>query len=128
MGATCIVMDKGAGDRRGAETLLAKGSPMPIAYLPGFDVMAKPTPDGRRPIMSPGGLSGEIVEELGPVRAAGWRGDRSVPLLHAKLLVLGDAIGWESDEFPDWGVHFRFEPKKAWLGSAKLDDALLGAP
>jgi hypothetical protein len=117
MGATCIVMDKGAGDRHAAEVLLAEGRPMPSVYLPGFDEMAKPAPDGRRPIMSPWGLSGEIVEELGPVRAAGWRGDRR-PLLHAKLLVLGDAIGWESDEFPDWGLHFRFEPKKAWLGSA----------
>lgn len=118
MGATCIVMDKGAGDRRAAEVLLAKGSPMPITYLPGFDDMARPTPDGERPVMSPGGLSGEIVEELGPVRAAGWRGDRHHPLLHAKLLVLGDAVGWESDEFPDRGLHFRFEPEKAWLGSA----------
>lgn len=33
-------------------------------------------------------------------------------------MVLGDAIGWDSDEWPDWGVHFRFEPKLAWLGSA----------
>lgn len=44
MGATCIVMDKGAGDRRAAEVLLAKGSPMPISYLPGFDDMARPAP------------------------------------------------------------------------------------
>lgn len=123
MGATCIVMDKGARDRRAAEALLTKGSPMPIAYLPGFDDMAKPAPDGTRPIMLPGGLSGEIVEELGPVRAAGWRGDSRRPLLHAKLLVLGDAIGWESDEYPDWGVHFRFEPRKAWLGSANWTKA-----
>jgi len=117
MDSTCIVMDKGAGDRRGAEALLAEGNPMPIVYLPGFDEMGKPEPDGSRPIMYPGGMSGKTVEELGPVRSAGWRGDKH-PLLHAKLLVLGDAIGWESDEFPDWGVHFRFEPSKAWLGSA----------
>lgn len=118
MDAACIVMDKGAGDRRGAEALLTGGNPMPIVYLPGFDEMAKPAPDGRRPIITPGGMSGETVEELGPVRAAGWRGDRQAPLLHAKLLVLGDAIGWDSDEYPDFGLHFHFEPKKAWLGSA----------
>lgn len=115
---TCIVTHKGASDRRAAEVLQAQGNPIPIVYLPGFDDMAKPEPDGRRPIVVPSGLVGETVEQLGPVRAAGWRGDRRAPLLHAKLLVLGDAVGWDSDEFPDWGVHFRFKPQLAWLGSA----------
>ena len=67
--------------------------------------------------MTPYGMAGEQVEELGPVRAAGWRGDPQARLLHAKLLVLGDVIGYEDDEF-DLGVHFSFKPKKAWLGSA----------
>jgi hypothetical protein len=115
--ATCIVMNKGARDHSGAKALLQAGNPMPTEHLPFYD-MAKPTPDGSRPVMSPYGLFGETVETLGPVRAAGWRGDRLAPLLHAKLLVLGDAIVYEDDEGPDFGVHFSFTPKQAWLGSA----------
>ena len=63
--ATCIVMNKGARDRSGANASLKAGNPMPTQHLPFYD-MARPMADGSHPIMSPYGLHGETVETLGP--------------------------------------------------------------
>jgi phosphatidylserine/phosphatidylglycerophosphate/cardiolipin synthase-like enzyme len=53
------------------------------------------------------------------VRLAGWRGDRQAPLLHAKMLLLADAQG---EHWPD-GDHWKFQPSRAWLGSANWTTA-----
>jgi hypothetical protein len=117
----CIVMTKGAGDLMGARALQASGRPLAAQYLPNFNEVGFVGKDGSPPVIGPYGMEGETVEDLGPVRLAGWRGtrnDRSLPLLHAKLLVLGDAWGYDNDDDPPWGPQFRFAPRRAWLGSA----------
>jgi hypothetical protein len=117
---TCIVMTKNATDLRGAHELQATGTPLPSAYLPGFDSVGFLDHRGQRPVMTPHGLTGPKLEELGPVRLAGWRGDRAVPLLHAKMLVLADAHWWETD----WGEErWDLQVRRAWLGSANWTHA-----
>ncbi|MFD2422395.1 hypothetical protein [Amycolatopsis pigmentata] len=118
LGGCCIVITKGANDLRAAQALHANGHALPTSYLPGFDEVGLVRPDGQRPIIGPNGVAGESLDELGPVRRAGWRGDKSAPLIHAKLLVLGDAWGYDADENGEWGPQFRFRPSRAWLGSA----------
>jgi len=112
------VITKGANDLRAAQALYVNGHALPTLYLPGFDEVGLVRPDGQRPIIGPSGMAGESLDELGPVRRAGWRGDRSAPLIHAKLLVLGNAWGYDNDEDGEWGLQFRFRPRRAWLGSA----------
>lgn len=119
----CIVITKGANDLRAAHALHANGHALPTVYLPGFDEVGLVRPDGQRPIIGPGGMADESLEELGPVRRAGWRGDRSAPLIHAKLLVFDDAWGYDNDEDGEWGPQFRFRPRRAWLGSANWTHA-----
>jgi len=118
LGGCCIVITKGANDLRAAQALYVNGHALPTLYLPGFDEVGLVRPDGQRPIIGPSGMAGESLDELGPVRRAGWRGDRSAPLIHAKLLVLGNAWGYDNDEDGEWGLQFRFRPRRAWLGSA----------
>jgi hypothetical protein len=118
LGGCCIVLTKSANDLRAAQALHTTGRALPTAYLPGFDEVGQARPDGKRPIIGPHGLDGDSLHELGPVRRAGWRGDRTAPLIHAKLLVLGDAWGYDNDEEGPWGPQFSFRPQRAWLGSA----------
>lgn len=54
-----------------------------------------------------------------PLRTLGYRrvGDDYVPLLHAKLMLLGELIWMEDEEF-GLGDITRFESRKLWIGSA----------
>src|SRR6266508_3759637 len=103
LGGCCIVITKGANDLRAARALHANGQALPTVYLPGFDEVGLVGPNGQRPLIGPSGMASGSLDELGPVRRAGWRGDRSAPLIHAKLLVLGDAWGYDNDEEGPWG-------------------------
>lgn len=118
LGGCCIVITKGANNLRAAQALHTRGRALPTAYLPGFEEVGLVGPDGKRPIIGPSGLAGGSLDELGPVRRAGWRGDKSAPLIHAKLLILGDAWGYDNDEEGPWGPQFGFRARRAWLGSA----------
>ena len=119
LGGCFIMIDKGANDVRAVHALQSSGHALPTMYLPGFDEVGATAADGRAPVIGPWGMSGgSPPEELGPVRVAGWRGDRKAPLVHAKLLVLGDAWGYDNDEDGEWGPQNRFRPVRAWLGSA----------
>lgn len=46
-----------------------------------------------------------------------------MPLVHAKLLVLGEAWGFDDDEGPDFGLRTGFKPMRAWFGSANWTTA-----
>ena len=89
---------KDANDLAAARALQANSHALPTAYLPGFDNIGLAWPDGPRPVIGPHGMSGESLDQLGPVRRAGWRGSKKAPLVHAKLLVLADAWGYDTDE------------------------------
>jgi hypothetical protein len=118
MGACCIVMDKGAKDSGAASALHKNGRPIWAEHLPGFDEVGYIEPDGTRPMITPHGMQGRQVEALGPVRRAGYRGGKQLPLLHAKLLVLGESWWFDNDEEGPWGPQYGFRPQRAWHGSA----------
>lgn len=117
-GGCCIVMTKGAGDLAAAEDLIENGHPLPTRHFGAFDEIGVRGPVGEVPTIGPGGLSAPLAE-VGPVRMAGWKrpggGSKGLPLVHAKLLVLGDA--W-ADEKADTGPVHAFTAKRAWLGSS----------
>lgn len=47
-------------------------------------------------------------------------GDRSVPLVHAKVLVVGEIIYSDEGAMGEVGDFLVFRPKRVWLGSANL--------
>lgn len=109
----CIVIDKKAS-QTGAKRLLdeACGLWQPLIGLEEFGV---PNATGEPPWITPevGGMPGE--RRLDPVRVVGWRKQkgRTLPLLHAKLLVLGAAYEAEWD----YGTVQLLRPLRVWVGS-----------
>lgn len=63
--------------------------------------------------------------ELGPVRVLGWRGkDAGKPLLHAKLLVLGELAHNIYGPDDGYGIEVcQFEPQAVWWGSANWTES-----
>jgi len=71
-------------------------------------------------------LEHEYAYELGPVRVYGWTKQPKVtnPLLHTKLLVLGELQQWTL--YPDGAPEFEdthFVPQQVWCGSANWSKA-----
>jgi hypothetical protein len=97
MDGCCVVLTKNT-DLRSARVLQQTGKPILSGYLRWFDEVGLLNEDGTPPTIGPYGMTPATIVELGPVRLAGYRGSKNLPLLHAKLLVLGDAIGYENDE------------------------------
>jgi hypothetical protein len=81
---------------------------MPVGH---FGAALAPSEDDPRDI---GPLSDLPCHEVGPGRMAGHRG-RNMPLVHAKILVLGQLTQVPLDEDHSWR---RFEPQKVWVGPA----------
>lgn len=117
--ACCVVTNKG-GTREG---LLDAANPFPNV-LPSLR-MTMPADNGEVPLLGP--ASPEPVHDLGPVRVVGWQEDRkrTRPILHAKVLVLGDLLF--TDEGPNGEVvdHVEFAPRSVWWGSANWTDGAL---
>ncbi|MGF1617585.1 MAG: hypothetical protein ACFCU2_07225 [Acidimicrobiia bacterium] len=77
-----------------------------------------PAVDGRATVLGP--YSQMPEHELGPIRVLGWQGkERKKPLLHAKLLVLGELafVTYSPDDAPEF-EKWEFTPQSVWLGSA----------
>lgn len=115
LGACCIVLDKGA---RLPTRLVTHDRPFPSSVLPRLE-MTMPAVDGNATVLGP--YSPIPEHALGPVRVLGWRQDkdRIKPLLHAKMLVLGD-LGFSTyspDGAPDF-EKLEFTPQSVWWGSA----------
>lgn len=80
-----------------------------------------PKVDGSARVVGPFAPVGESAE-IGAVRELGFRkhGDRLVPIVHAKMLLLG-WMGW-TDEHPSGYVadDFFYVPERLWIGSANF--------
>lgn len=80
-----------------------------------------PKADGCARVVGPYGMTGEGVE-IGAVRELGFRkvGNRLVPIVHAKMLLLG-RMGW-TEEHPSGHVMdvLFFVPERLWIGSANF--------
>ena len=114
LAACCIVLDKGA---RLPTRLVTHDRPFPSSVLPRL-AMTMPAVDGAATVLGPYGPMPD--HEVGPVRVLGWQGKgMKKPLLHAKILVLGD-VGhntYEADGVGEW-EEWEFTPHSVWWGSA----------
>ncbi len=110
----CIVISK-AASRKAASALAAADNGLPN-FSSGLRDLA-PMED-RQPVVvvGPGGRMPE--HDLGPLRIAGWtpRRGRAAPLMHAKLLVLGE-LRWAEDVIGGGEDLFFFSRSVSW-GSA----------
>ena len=121
----CVVISKSGRDMAGARRMQELCAPLPTHGIPGLRELGLRDERGEAPVIGPSGPNRDLVEAVGPVRVAGYSGAGAkgvagggrAPLLHAKMLVLGEIQGFDDDEY-DWGVHLRFEARRAWLGSA----------
>jgi hypothetical protein len=119
-GNSCIVINK--PERVGAEPTEVKrlhdqGNGFPAKVLPEFQWLA-PSEDGEPAIVGPSSYD-PAARGFKSVRVAGVsKQDRStVPLVHAKMLLLGATVESEG-EFGEQII--RWESHQAWLGSANF--------
>jgi hypothetical protein len=112
-GSCCIAVDKGAKVNK---HLLDHGRPFPNSALRGLEWTM---PAGQETLLGPSAPMPE--HDLGPIRVVGWqqRGDGWKPLLHAKLLVLGQLewVTYSPDDAPEF-ESWEFTPQSVWLGSS----------
>lgn len=118
-----IVITKQPRDRRQQERVdklkpvLDRCRGFPGHALPDLSFLAPRGEDGERPVVGP--YSPAPRPWLPSLRTIGYRkaGDRLVPLLHTKMVVLGELWWHDEDEFGTADVT-GFRPKKLWLASA----------
>ncbi len=116
MTAVCVVLDKGAALL--PARLVNSELGFPNAALPRLHDMT-PAANGEALLVGPYTSSEATEHDIEPVRVVGWRGAGRKPLLHAKLLVLGeiDVVSYGPDDGP--GLEgLRFLPQSVWWGSA----------
>ena len=117
-GASCIVINKPGQVRveSGEVTRLHDEGPgFPAEALPDFMWLA-PRGEGGQPVLGP--FDDSPRAPFRSVRVAGIsRQDGTVPLVHAKLLLLGEITESEG-EFGEPVVYFT--PSRLWAGSANL--------
>ena len=117
LGACCIVIDKGTL-RPPAIRLLDSHLGFPNVALPQLENVT-PAVNGEPMIVGPGTPREAMEHELEPVRVLGVRDrDSRKPLLHAKLLVLGEIrwITYSPASAPEF-EELRFVPQSVWWGS-----------
>jgi hypothetical protein len=117
--ASCIVINK--PERLGAEPrqvrrLHDEGPGFPAEAIPKFHWLA-PREDGKPAVIGP--CDDPTPRGFESVRVAGVSRQQrtAVPLVHAKLLLLGEC-GESENDFGESVIYF--EPQKTWLGSANL--------
>ncbi|MFJ8273761.1 hypothetical protein ACIQ8G_26365 [Streptomyces sp. NPDC094154] len=121
--SACVVVSKQPRGPRSREKLRKVADAVKGAA--GFPARASPNleglrlhEDGAAPVLGPGSASPDI--QLPALRSLGYRkaGDHLVPILHTKMLLLGEL--WWHDEDGLGGVAdvIGFRPNRLWLGSA----------
>jgi hypothetical protein len=113
--ACCVVLNKGARFPP-PPRLVNSANGLPNTAIPNLELMT-PAVDGNAPVLGPYGPMPE--HDIGPVRLLGHDREDRKPLLHAKLLVLGEIaeIAYGPGEGPFvWESHF--VPQAVWWGSA----------
>jgi hypothetical protein len=119
-GSSCIVINKpdlGTGQHAQVRRLYDEGHGFPAEALPAFHSLA-PSQGGKPAVLGPYSEN-PARQGFKSVRVAGISKSQpsAVPLVHAKLLLLGEAREGEGD-FGEQVLYFA--PRKAWLGSANF--------
>lgn len=98
--------------------LLEHDSGFPTEALPELEDLMLREDDGKPPLVDPSTPNPRL--HLPAIRTIGYRrtSDHLVPILHTKMLLLGEL--WWHDEDPLGGVAdvIGFSPQRLWLGSA----------
>ncbi|MFI8275592.1 hypothetical protein ACIGBH_11885 [Streptomyces sp. NPDC085929] len=121
--SACVVVSKQQRGKHQQERLrkvaeaVRDAAGFPTRTLPELEEL-RPREDGAAPVVGPWSLPEQI--RLSAVRTLGYRktGKHLVPILHTKMLLLGEL--WWHDEDPLGGVAdvVGFTPQRLWLGSA----------
>lgn len=121
--SACVVVSKQQRGKHQQERLckvaeaVRDAAGFPTSALPELEEL-RPREDGGAPVVGPWSLPEQI--RLSAVRTLGYRkaGKHLVPILHTKMLLLGEL--WWHDEDPLGGVAdvVGFTPQRLWLGSA----------
>lgn len=118
----CVVITKQPRDKW-HRARMDKLKPV-LGRCPGFPADALPQlgdlvlrEDGKAPVVAPS--SPARAPRLPAVRTVGYRktGKRLVPILHTKMLLLGELWWHDEDDFGAADIT-GFRPQKLWLGSA----------
>jgi hypothetical protein len=112
LSACCVVVSKNGATASVRRRVVCDGLPNVLPNLRSL------VPDAESTLIGP--YSPMPYFEVGPLRVAGWREADQAPLLHAKLLVLGDLV-WGEDEWGREDVEFR--GTSLWWGSANWTEA-----
>ncbi|UFN45183.1 hypothetical protein [Nocardioides okcheonensis] len=126
MANACIVVTKQGKRAHGKPTwpalteLAEKVGLLQSAY-PELSELAVREADGNPIVIGP--YAGDwTTHTISGVRELGFRraGDQLVPIVHAKILLLGDM--WWTDEHPSGFVQdiYGFRPRRLWIGSANF--------
>jgi hypothetical protein len=99
------------------QKVLDRSRGFPAAALSGLETLMPLDDLGQPQIVGP--YSPTPKHMFRPLRTLGYRkvGGKLVPLLHAKLILLGELTWMEDEEF-GLGDITRFQPRKLWIGSA----------
>jgi hypothetical protein len=127
LAAACVIVKKqGRGDRarRKQEQLHAVNDRTPGMPSSAFSELTglAPTVDGRPAIVGPYDSMHFVVPTI---RTLGYRApsNRLVPILHAKLALLGD-LWWRKEEQEMYDVDvLHFTPRRLWIASANFTKA-----
>jgi hypothetical protein len=125
MANACVVITKQQSHKYNQESFgrletLAQTNGLALAAYPELEDLA-PRVDGRARGVDPSRMAGQGAA-IGAVRELGFRrvGSRLVPIVHAKMLLLG-RMGW-TDEHPSGHLSdvLFFAPERLWIGSANF--------
>jgi hypothetical protein len=118
----CVVITKQPRDGRsqvrldGLQQLLEASRGFPAAALPELEYLMQR--DGSEvPTVAPGSRKPHVT--LPALRTIGYRktGNRLVPILHTKMVLLGEVWWHDEDEFGSEDV-IGFRPRRLWVASA----------
>jgi hypothetical protein len=98
-------------------TVLNRCPGFPADGLPGLDGLVLRDEEGQALVVGPSTPLPHL--QIPALRAIGYRrtGDRVVPLLHAKMVLLGELWWHDEDDFGVGDVLI-FRPQRLWIGSA----------
>jgi hypothetical protein len=119
----CVVITKQPRDSRHQtrlarlQGLLERSRGFPVSALPDLDSLVRRDDDGGIPVVGPYSPKPGIM--LPALRAIGYRktGNGLVPILHTKMVLLGELWWHDEDEFGTADVT-GFRPQRLWVASA----------
>jgi hypothetical protein len=99
------------------QTVLDRCPGFPADALPEFDGLVLCDQDGQPHTVGPSTPRPHL--QVPALRTVGYRrtGNRLVPLLHAKMVLLGDLCWHDEDDFGPADI-LSFRPQRLWIGSA----------